>query len=61
MIDVNNRRDSVSPPHFFVKKKSRKSQTVTSTLPKSQGPKASGALSKKSKRPKFKNPPTKTK
>nr|GFA60823.1 hypothetical protein [Tanacetum cinerariifolium] len=46
---------------IIIRKKSRKSQTVTSTLPKSQGPKASGALSKKSKRPKFKNPPTKTK
>nr|GEV54150.1 uncharacterized mitochondrial protein AtMg00810-like [Tanacetum cinerariifolium] len=34
--------------------------TVTSTSPKSQGPKASWALSKKSKRPKSKKPPTET-
>nr|GEW94628.1 putative reverse transcriptase domain-containing protein [Tanacetum cinerariifolium] len=36
-------------------------QTVTSTPPKSQGPEASGALFKKSKRPKSKNPPIKIK
>nr|GEW55284.1 hypothetical protein [Tanacetum cinerariifolium] len=34
---------------------------MTSTSPKSQGPEASGALSKKNKRPKSKKPPTKTK
>nr|GEX30351.1 uncharacterized mitochondrial protein AtMg00810-like [Tanacetum cinerariifolium] len=52
VIDVNNRRDSMSPPPLAAKPKKRKSQTVTSTSPQSQGPKASGALSKKSKRPK---------
>ncbi|GJT70045.1 hypothetical protein Tco_1029331 [Tanacetum coccineum] len=57
---VNNQRDSVSPPSLAAKPKKGKSQTVASTLPKSQGPEASGALSKKSKRPKSKNPPTKT-
>ncbi|GJR55178.1 hypothetical protein Tco_1405699, partial [Tanacetum coccineum] len=52
MIAVNNRRDSVSPPLLAPKPKKGKSQTVTPTLPKSQGPKASGALSKKRKKPK---------
>ncbi|GJT69389.1 retrovirus-related pol polyprotein from transposon TNT 1-94 [Tanacetum coccineum] len=61
MITVNNQRDSISPPSLAAKPKKGKSQTVTSTLPKSQGPEASGALSKKSKRPKSKNPPTETK
>ncbi|GKB69149.1 retrovirus-related pol polyprotein from transposon TNT 1-94 [Tanacetum coccineum] len=61
MIAINNWRDSVSPPHLVAKPKKWKSQTMTSTLPKSQGPVASGALSKKSKRPKSKKPPTKTK
>nr|GEV46254.1 hypothetical protein [Tanacetum cinerariifolium] len=46
---------------FGCKAKKGKSQTMTSTLPQSQGPEASGALSKKSKRPKSKNPPTETK
>ncbi|GJX60537.1 hypothetical protein Tco_0291927 [Tanacetum coccineum] len=54
-------RDSVSPPPLAAKLKKGKSQTVASTLPKSQGPGALGALSKKSKRPKSKKPPTKTK
>nr|GEY19994.1 copia protein [Tanacetum cinerariifolium] len=61
MIDVNNRRDSVSPPPLAAKPKKGKSQTTISTLPKSQGPEASGALSKKSNKPKSKKPPTKTK
>ncbi|GJS93239.1 hypothetical protein Tco_0800207 [Tanacetum coccineum] len=61
MIVVNNRRDSVSPPPLTAKPKKGKSRTVTSTLPKSQGHEASGALSKKSKRPKSKKPPTETK
>nr|GEY90689.1 hypothetical protein [Tanacetum cinerariifolium] len=52
-------RDSVSPPPLGAKPKKGKSQTVTSTSPRSQ--EASGALSKKSKRPKSKKPPTKTK
>ncbi|GJV99268.1 hypothetical protein Tco_1554520 [Tanacetum coccineum] len=34
---------------------------MASTLPKSQGPEASGALSKKRKKPKSKRPPTETK
>nr|GEW29331.1 retrovirus-related Pol polyprotein from transposon TNT 1-94 [Tanacetum cinerariifolium] len=51
MTAVNNQRDSVSPPPLAVKPKKGKSQTVTSTSPKSQGLEASGALSKKSKRP----------
>nr|GEV68354.1 hypothetical protein [Tanacetum cinerariifolium] len=46
---------------FDCKANKGKSQTVTSTSPRSQVPEASGALSKKSKRPKSKNPPTKTK
>ncbi|GKD75814.1 hypothetical protein Tco_1334096 [Tanacetum coccineum] len=47
MIVVNNRRDSMSPPPLALKPKKGKSQTVTPTLPKSQGLKASRALSKK--------------
>ncbi|GJR37228.1 hypothetical protein Tco_1212912 [Tanacetum coccineum] len=61
MIIVNNRRDSVSPLTLSAKPKKGKSQIVTPTLPKSQGPEAFGALSKKSKKPKSKKPPTKTK
>nr|GEW48785.1 hypothetical protein [Tanacetum cinerariifolium] len=34
MIDMNNRKDSVSPASLVAKPKKRKSQTVTSTLPK---------------------------
>nr|GEX42850.1 hypothetical protein [Tanacetum cinerariifolium] len=52
MIAVNNWRDSVSLPPLAAKPKKGKSQTVTSTLPKSQGPEASESLSKKSKIPK---------
>nr|GEX92275.1 hypothetical protein [Tanacetum cinerariifolium] len=59
MVVVNNRRDSVSPPPLATKPKKGKSQTVTSTLPKSQGLEASGALSKKSKIPKSKRHPLK--
>ncbi|GJU33014.1 hypothetical protein Tco_1176603 [Tanacetum coccineum] len=51
----------VSPPPLAPKLKKWKSQTVTPTLPKLQGPKASRALSKKRKKPKSKKPPTKTK
>ncbi|GKC58865.1 hypothetical protein Tco_1086463, partial [Tanacetum coccineum] len=61
MIAINNQRDSVSLLPLAAKLKKGKSQTVTSTLPKSQGLEASGALSKKSKRPKSKKPPTETK
>nr|GEU84719.1 retrovirus-related Pol polyprotein from transposon TNT 1-94 [Tanacetum cinerariifolium] len=60
MIDINNQRDLVSSPPLVVKPKKGKSQTMTSTLPKSQGLEASGALSKKSKRPKSKKLPIKT-
>ncbi|GKE48328.1 hypothetical protein Tco_1479586, partial [Tanacetum coccineum] len=61
MIVVNNQRDSVSPLPLSAKPKKGKSQTVTPTLPKSQGPEASGALSKKSKKPKSKKTPAETK
>ncbi|GKE30160.1 hypothetical protein Tco_1445544, partial [Tanacetum coccineum] len=61
MIVVNSQKDSVSPLPLAAKPKKGKSQTVTPTLPKSQGPEIPGALSKKSKRPKSKRPPTKTK
>nr|GEY38415.1 retrovirus-related Pol polyprotein from transposon TNT 1-94 [Tanacetum cinerariifolium] len=61
MIAVNNRRDLVSLPSLVAKSKKGKSHIVTSTLPKSQGPKASGALSKKRKKPMYKKPPTETK
>nr|GFC85170.1 hypothetical protein [Tanacetum cinerariifolium] len=53
--------DLVSPPPLVAKPKKGKSQTVTSTSPKSQGPEASGALSKKRKRPTSKKPPIETK
>nr|GEW78914.1 hypothetical protein [Tanacetum cinerariifolium] len=61
MIAVNNQRDSVSPPSLFAKPKKGKYQTMTPTLPKSQGLEALGALSKKRKNPKSEKPPTKTK
>ncbi|GJY81383.1 hypothetical protein Tco_0494134 [Tanacetum coccineum] len=54
-------RDLVSPPPLVAKLKKGKSQTVAPTLPKSQGLEASGALSKKRKKPKSKIPPTETK
>ncbi|GJZ48413.1 hypothetical protein Tco_0602245 [Tanacetum coccineum] len=60
MIAVNNQKDSVSPLPFSRKKKKVKSQTMTPTLPKSQGPKASRALSKKSQKPKSKKTLTET-
>ncbi|GJX81374.1 hypothetical protein Tco_0330855 [Tanacetum coccineum] len=53
--------DSVSPLPLSTKKKKKKTQTVTPTLPKSQGPKASGALSKKRKEPKPEKTPSETK
>nr|GEY85395.1 hypothetical protein [Tanacetum cinerariifolium] len=46
---------------FLWKEKKGKSQTVTSTLPQSQRPDASRALSKKIQKHKSKKPPTKTK
>ncbi|GKC37303.1 hypothetical protein Tco_1049687 [Tanacetum coccineum] len=61
MIVVNNQRDLVSPPPLDLKPKKGKSQTVTPTLPNSQGPEASGALSKKIKKPKSNKTPTETK
>ncbi|GJV53696.1 hypothetical protein Tco_1449437 [Tanacetum coccineum] len=61
MISVNSQKDSVSSLPLAVKLKKGKSQTVTPTLPKSQGPEVPRALSKKSKRPKSKKPPTETK
>nr|GEW46633.1 hypothetical protein [Tanacetum cinerariifolium] len=61
MVAVNNNEKLVNPLHFSIKKKKRKSQTVTLTLPQSQGPKASGSLLQKRKKPKSKNPPTETK
>ncbi|GKB25528.1 hypothetical protein Tco_0864929 [Tanacetum coccineum] len=61
MVDVNNNEKSVNPLPFSIKKKTRKSQTVTSTLPQSQGPEASGSLPQKRRKPKSKKPPTKTK
>ncbi|GKD37700.1 hypothetical protein Tco_1257907, partial [Tanacetum coccineum] len=61
MIAVNNQRDSVSPLPLSAKPKKGKSHTVTLTLPKSQGPEASGALSKKSIKPKSKKTPAETK
>ncbi|GKD48193.1 hypothetical protein Tco_1277169, partial [Tanacetum coccineum] len=54
-------RGSVSPPPLAAKPKKGKSHTVTLILPKSQGHEASGALFKKSKRPKSKKPPIETK
>ncbi|GJU88097.1 hypothetical protein Tco_1300520 [Tanacetum coccineum] len=61
MITVNNQRDSMSPIPLSTKPKKGKSQTVTLILPKSQGPEASRALSKKRQKPKSKKPPTETK
>ncbi|GKA01462.1 hypothetical protein Tco_0674127 [Tanacetum coccineum] len=58
---ITGTKDSVSPLPLAAKPKKGKSQTITLTLPKSQGPKVPGALSKKSKMPKSKRPPTKTK
>ncbi|GJW35728.1 retrovirus-related pol polyprotein from transposon TNT 1-94 [Tanacetum coccineum] len=48
----------MSPLPLSGKKKKVKSQTVTPTLPKSQGSEASGALSKKRQKPKSKKTPT---
>ncbi|GJW89167.1 hypothetical protein Tco_0164507 [Tanacetum coccineum] len=55
------KKDSVSPLPLSAKPKKGKSQTVTPTLPKLQGPEASRSLSKKRQKPKSKKPPTKTK
>nr|GEY08869.1 hypothetical protein [Tanacetum cinerariifolium] len=61
VIAVNRQKDPGSPLLLVVKPKKGKSQIVTPTLPKSQGPEVPGTLSKKSKKPKSKKPPTKTK
>nr|GEV52751.1 zinc finger, CCHC-type [Tanacetum cinerariifolium] len=61
IIVVNSQKDSVSPLPLVAKPKKGKSHIVTLTLPKSQGPEVPGTLSKKSKRPKSKKPPTETK
>ncbi|GJR44432.1 hypothetical protein Tco_1312535 [Tanacetum coccineum] len=55
MIVVNNRETSVSPLLFSIKRKKKKFQIVTQTLPNSQGLEASRALSKKRTKPKYKN------
>ncbi|GJS49708.1 hypothetical protein Tco_0599829 [Tanacetum coccineum] len=60
MIAVNNQKESVSLLPFSAKKKKVKSQTMTPTLPKSQGPETSEALSKKRKQPKSKKTPSET-
>ncbi|GJT55386.1 hypothetical protein Tco_0990440 [Tanacetum coccineum] len=49
MIAINNQKDLVSPLPLAAKPKKRKSQTVTLTFPKSQGPEVLGALSNKIK------------
>ncbi|GKB19975.1 hypothetical protein Tco_0853898, partial [Tanacetum coccineum] len=56
-----SQKDSVSPLPLAAKPKKGKSQTVTLTLPKSQGPKIPGALAEKKKMPKAKRLPTETK
>ncbi|GKC35550.1 hypothetical protein Tco_1047934 [Tanacetum coccineum] len=61
MVAVNNQKDSVSPLPLSGNKKKVKSQIVTPTLPKSQGPKTSRALFKKIKQPKPKKTPSETK
>ncbi|GKF24750.1 hypothetical protein Tco_0077072 [Tanacetum coccineum] len=62
MVIVNNHEHSVSLLPYTVKKKKKgKSQTVTPTLPQSQGLKTSGALPQKRKNPKSKKTPSETK
>nr|GEU74219.1 retrovirus-related Pol polyprotein from transposon TNT 1-94 [Tanacetum cinerariifolium] len=61
MIAVNNQKDSVSPLPLAIKLKKCKSQNVTPTLPKLPVLEVPGELFMKSKRPKSKKPPTKTK
>ncbi|GJT23374.1 hypothetical protein Tco_0893311 [Tanacetum coccineum] len=61
MIAVNNQKESVSPLPFSAKKKKVKSQTMTHTLPKSQGPKASESLPQTRKKSKSKKAPKETK
>ncbi|GJX10690.1 hypothetical protein Tco_0200549 [Tanacetum coccineum] len=54
IIAVNNHETLVSTLLFSIKRKKKKFQTVTQTLPKSQGPEASGAHSKKRTKSKYK-------
>nr|GEU34094.1 retrovirus-related Pol polyprotein from transposon TNT 1-94 [Tanacetum cinerariifolium] len=54
MVGVNKHEHSVNPLPSSAKKKKEKSQTVTPTLPQSQGPKASGSLPQKRKTSKSK-------
>ncbi|GJU30725.1 hypothetical protein Tco_1174314 [Tanacetum coccineum] len=54
-------KDSMFPLPFSGKKKKLKSQTVTPTLPKSQGPEASESLPQKRKKPLSKKAPKETK
>ncbi|GJS37813.1 hypothetical protein Tco_0536195 [Tanacetum coccineum] len=61
MVVVNNCENLVNPLPFTAKKKKGKSQTVTPTLPQTQGPEASGALPQKRKKPKSKKTPNETK
>ncbi|GJW61129.1 hypothetical protein Tco_0110464 [Tanacetum coccineum] len=61
MIAVNNQKVSVSLLPLAAKPKKGKSQTVTPTLPKLQGPEAFRVLSEKRKNTKSKKPHTKTK
>nr|GEY27861.1 hypothetical protein [Tanacetum cinerariifolium] len=60
-LHFNPTENSKSPPPLVTKPKNGKSQTVASTLPKSQGLEALGALFKKRTKPKSKRPPTETK
>ncbi|GKC01156.1 retrovirus-related pol polyprotein from transposon TNT 1-94, partial [Tanacetum coccineum] len=51
MIEVINMESSLTPLPYSATKKKKKSQTVSQPKPKTQGPKASGALSQKRKKP----------
>ncbi|GKC23839.1 hypothetical protein Tco_1025989 [Tanacetum coccineum] len=57
MIEVVNQESLVTPLPFSEKKKKKKTQTMTKPTPKSQGPKASGALPQKRKIPRLTRPP----
>ncbi|GJT57230.1 reverse transcriptase domain-containing protein [Tanacetum coccineum] len=61
MVVVNKCEHSVNPLPFLIKKMKGKSQTVTPTLPQSQGPEAPGSLPQKRKKPKSKKTPSETK
>ncbi|GJY85484.1 hypothetical protein Tco_0499510 [Tanacetum coccineum] len=51
IVAVNKHEHSVNPLPFSIKKKKGKSQTMTPTLPRSQGPEALGSLPQKRKKP----------